>query len=165
MPWGSSSEEGCDVHISSSAFLGAEIRGQWSHSFATLWLCLEPFNTGIPLPTFLHHSSHFLFYKIIRDKANNSRQQVKHCKFSSLLLTALCLTGRNTQFCRAMLGTIEDSSGQLFLLVCPAKENYPVMAISGSSGLKGISQESSMKSCVLVCKDGICWCLLFQINS
>lgn len=117
--------------------------GASDHILLQLFDCLEPFDTGILFPTFLHHSSHFLFDRIIRDKVSTiSRQQVKHCKFSSLLLTALSLTGRNTQFCRAMLRTIEDSSSQLFLLVCPAKENHPVMAISGSSGLKGISQES-----------------------
>lgn len=104
--------------------------GASDHILCNSLTLFEPFNTGILFPTFLHHSSHFLFDRIIRDKANNSRHQVKHCKFSSLLLTALCLTGRNTQFHRALLGTIEDSSGQSsFYLFCPAKENHPVMAI------------------------------------
>ena len=78
---------------------------------------------------------------------------------------ALCLWKEHPVPCRAMLRTIEDGRAQLFLLVSPAKENHTVMVISESSGLKAISQESSMRSCVLVCRDGLCWCLLFQINS
>ena len=42
-----------------------------------------------------------------------------------------------------MLRTMDDSSGQLFLLVSPAIENRPVRVIPESSGLKGISQESA----------------------
>ena len=103
----------------------------WSHSILEFYF---PLSCIIPVISYLINS--------LERKQTISRHQVKHCKFSSLLLTALSLTGRDTQFCRAMLRTIEDSSSQLFLLVCPAKENHPVMAISGSSGLKGISQES-----------------------
>ena len=146
MPWGNSTETGYDVHISSSTFLGAEIMGQWSHSFVTLWLwshsILEfhfPLCGIIPV-------IHYLI-KSLETKQTISRHQVRHCKFSSLLLKALSLTGRNTQFCRAMLRTIDNRGGQLFSLVCPAKENHPVMVISESSGLKGFPRSLHVKLC------------------
>lgn len=132
-------------------FLRAEIMSQWSHSVATLSLSLEPFITENPLPTSSRHSSHFFFDRIIREKASTtSRNQVKSCKFFTLFLHALCLPGRD------MLRIIDNSGGQFFSFVFPAKESHPVSAISESSGFRGISQESPMSRCVLVCIDGLC---------
>lgn len=152
---GYSVEGGCDIHPPFSCcpptFLRAEIMSQWSHSVATLLLSLEPFITGNPLPTSSCHSRHFFFDRIIREKASTiSRNQVKHCEFFTLFLNALCLPGRD------MLRIIDNNGGQFFSFVFPAKERHPVLAISESSGFKGISQESPMSRCVLICIDGLC---------
>lgn len=114
----------------------------WSHSL------LE-----IHSPTSSCHSRHFFFDRTIREKARTiSRNQVKHCKFFTLFLNALCLPGGD------MLRLIDNNGGQFFSFVFLQKERHPVLAISESSGFKGISKESPMSCCVLVCIDGLCSC-------
>ena len=139
-PWtcpGAAPQRGAVMSTSLLLPSSGQKSGASDHILLQLFDCLEPFDTGILFPTFLHHSSHFLFDRIIRDKVSTiSRQQVKHCKFSSLLLMALCLWKEHPVPCRAMLRTIEDSSSQLFLLVSPAKENHPVIWFQSLQALK-----------------------------
>ena len=93
--------------------------------------------------------------KSLETKQTISRHQVRHCKCSSLLLKALSLTGRNSQFCRAMLRTIDNRGGSAVFTCLSCKKNHPVMVISESSGLKGFPRSLHVKLCPGL-QDGLC---------
>lgn len=148
---GYSIEGGCDVYPPSPAVLLLLSSGQkswasdhillqlfslvWSHSLLEIH---SPLSHVTPVTSSLIESL--------------ERKQVQslETKFLTLFLNELCLPGRD------MLRVIDKNGGQFFSFVFLAKESHPVLAISESSGLKGISQEPPMSRCVLVCIDGLC---------